>query len=217
MLIPIRVDVPMSRRPWANYALLSMTVVCSVVGFRNMSFFLDWAGITGYPRWISAITSSFLHAGWLHLVGNMLFLWIFGNAINYKFGHLGYLAFYLCGALVSGMAHYGFDGTPAVGASGAINAVMGAFLIFFPRNDVTIVWIIWIAPGVGRISSGWIIVYWVAWDVLYLLLGAQTGVALWAHVGGFVFGLAVAIVLAVSGLVKPTQDEQTLLQVFHAR
>ena len=208
----------MFRRPWVNYAIIAATVICSIVAFYDEDMFEKWSGVEGrYSPLLLSITSTFLHAGWLHLAGNMLFLWIFGNAMNYKFGHVGYLVFYLFGAFASGIVHYACDGRLVVGASGAINAVMGAFLVFFPRNDITVFWLIWVKPGVSRLSSMWVIIFWIAWDVLYLMLGVATGVALWSHVGGFVCGFAVAILLAFVSIVKPTQDEQTLLQVFARR
>ncbi len=209
MLIPLKVDVPMDRRPWVNYAIIAITVVVSVVAWLDIDgIFLPLAGFG---------TSCLLHVGLFHLIGNMLFLWIFGNAINYKFGHLGYLGLYVAVALIGDLAHQSFSGGIAVGASGAINGVMGAFLVFFPRNDVTVFWMIWFRPGVSRLSSGWIILFWVAWDVLFLGLGSDTGVALWAHVGGFVAGFGVALICAFTGLIKPTQDEQSLLQVLKIR
>jgi membrane associated rhomboid family serine protease len=237
MLIPLKVDVPMDRRPWVNYALIALIVCVSFAAFLDDDLLCKLAGIEveviqdgslfgevearlstkDFPLPVLAVTSSFLHAGWLHLIGNMLFLWVFGNAVNYKFGHLGYLGLYIAAALVGGMVHYGFDGSPIVGASGAINGVMGAFLVFFPRNDITIFWVIWVHPGVSRLSSGWIILFWVAWDTLFLGLGADTDVALWAHVGGFAAGFGIALVCAFTGWIKPTQDEQTLLQVLKIR
>jgi membrane associated rhomboid family serine protease len=237
MLVPLRVDVPTDRRPYVNIAIIAVTVVASVYGFYDHEFFRHWAGIAvtfegvypfvrnvqvhlssaDLPQPVLAITSSVLHAGWFHLLGNMLFLWVFGNAINYKFGHVRFLALYLIAALVSGMAHYGFTNDPFVGASGAIYGVMGAFLVFFPRNDVTIFWVIWIRPGVSRISSMWLIALWVAWDLLFAILGVETGVALMAHLGGFVAGFGAGWICAASGWIKPTQDEETLLQVFGTR
>jgi len=235
MLIPLKVDVPITRRPWVNYVLIATIVVVSLVGFFDDEFFcelagirVDWSGglpdeVTYHlstdelPMPVLALTSSFLHAGWIHLIGNMLFLWVFGNAINYKFGHLGYLALYLAAAMASGLAHYGFDGSPVVGASGAIYGVMGAFLVFFPRNNITIFWLIWVRPGISSLSSGWIVLFWMAWGTLFLALGTETDVALWGHIGGFVTGFTVAFICASTGLVKPTQDEETLLQVFGMR
>jgi membrane associated rhomboid family serine protease len=107
----------------------------------------------------------------------MIFLWVFGNAVNYKFRHLGYMALYALAAFAGGMAHYLFNGTPVLGASGAICGIMGAFLVFFPRNDVTCVWLFGIFGSSFTLSSGWIILYWVVWDVGCLALGSSHNVA----------------------------------------
>ncbi len=236
MLIPLKVDVPMSRGPWVNYALMGVIVVVSIYGFYDLEFLCELAGIEIHytyglgsdvsgsslttehlPLPVLAVTSTLLHGGWLHLIGNMLFLWIFGNAANYKFGHLGYIGLYLAAALAGGMVHYGYGGGPIVGASGAIYGVMGAFVVFFPRNDVTVFWFIWMRLGIGRISSIWIILFWVAWDIIYLALGANMGVAFWGHIGGFCAGLSIGLTCALVGWIKPTQDEQTLLQLIGVR
>jgi membrane associated rhomboid family serine protease len=229
MIIPLKLYVPMDRRPWVNYALIAVISVTSLICLNDVKLFCRLAGAdldstgtslvstrvsTEYlPLPVLALTSSLLHVGLLHLLGNMWFLWVFGNAVNYKLGQLGYLGFYLAAAMAGGMAHYLFEGTPGAGASGAINGVMGAFLVFFPRNDVTVFWFIWIRPGISTLSSGWIILLWLAWDVLCLALGSQGGSGLWAHVGGFVTGFAVAAVLALVGWIRPSPDEQTLLEV----
>jgi len=232
MLIPLKLYVPTDRRPWVNCALIAVILVTSLICFNDVGLFIRLAGVDldldtadhgplvspmvsteHLPLPVLALTSSLLHVGVLHLLGNMWFLWVFGNAVNYKLGQLGYLGFYLAAAMAGGMAHYALAGTPGVGASGAVNGVMGAFLVFFPRNDVTVLWVIWIRPGISTLSSGWIILFWVAWDVLSLALGSQGGVALWAHVGGFAAGFAIAAILAVAGWIRPTPDEETLLEV----
>jgi membrane associated rhomboid family serine protease len=229
MLIPLKLYVPTDRRPWVNYALIAVIIAVSLMGFNDPELAYRLAGVdvdstgtslaspmvsTEYlPLPVLALTSSLLHVGLLHLLGNMWFLWVFGNAVNYKLGQLGYLGFYLAAAMAGGMAHYALAGTPGAGASGAVNGVMGAFLVFFPRNDVTVFWVIWIRPGISTLSSGWIILCWIAWDVLCLALGSQGGVALWAHVGGFATGFVVAAVLAAVGWIRPTPDEETLLEV----
>jgi len=225
MIIPLKLYVPTDRQPWVNYALLAIIIVTSLICFNDVELFCSLAGVDldspGYsqvstdylPLPVLALTSSLLHAGWLHLLGNMWFLWVFGNAMNYKFGQLGYLGLYVLAAMAGGMAHYVFAGSPVVGASGAVNGVMGAFLVFFPRNDVKVLWIIWIRPGVSTLSSGWIILLWLAWDVLCLALDASGGVALWAHVGGFAAGFIVATVLAAAGWIRPSPDEQTLFEL----
>lgn len=239
MLIPLKVYVPTDRKPWANCGLVALIVVVSLAAFSDRDLFWNLAGIKvnpetklldemglgyratltteNYPLPVLAITSSLLHADLLHLLGNMLFLWLFGNAVNYKFGQLGFLGLYLVSALVGTLAHYGFENLPVVGASGAINGVMGAFLVYFPRNDVTVVWVLWLRPHISTLSSGWIILLWLAWDVLYLAIGVQTNVALWAHVGGFATGFGIATLCALTGWVKSEADEQMLYQLLSRR
>jgi len=221
MLIPINVDVPMDRRPWVNYAIMVVTIGVSIMAFGDEALFEQLAGIRvwgpglsdNFPATFYAVSSTLLHVGWVHLIGNMVFLWIFGNAINYKFGQAFYLLVYLLVSLASGMAHYTFSGGPCVGASGAVYGVMGAFLVFFPRNDVTVVYFISIMGRTGTFSSWGIILLWVLWDVAMLMVGYFGGIALWAHVGGFAVGFTVAFLCAWTGWIRPTPDEQTLLNL----
>ena len=228
MLIPLRVDVPMSRRPWANHTLMGVIVVVSIWGFCDAEFFCELAGVQRglggegliprdtLPLPVLAVTSSLLHIHWVCLIVNMLFMWIFGDAVNYKFGHLGYVALYLASASAGSMVPYGYGGGPAVGASGAIFGVMGAFAVFFPKNDVTALW----TRDYGQIPGIWVIVIWVAWSSLvvwHLSLGGDIGISLWAHIGGFCAGLAIGLTCALLGIIKPTQDEQTLLQLIGVR
>jgi membrane associated rhomboid family serine protease len=238
MFLPLSVDVPMNRRPIANWALIAVTTCISVIGWYNLDLFLYLAGYdsprSGLGVWadkpefvaagwelpIVAVTSTFLHGGIIHLAGNLFFLWIFGNAVNYKLGHLGFLGLYLAGALFGGLAQYwAVPGVGAIGASGAIMCVMGAFLVFFPRNDVEVYvdlgrYYYW---GEPFYVPAWVpMLTWVGFDVLYLRLGAE-GIGFFAHLAGFATGFAVALVLAASRLVEPTPYEQTLLQVLGLR
>lgn len=229
MLLPLKVDVPMWRTPWVNYALIGTIVVASVVGFSDIGYLAKMAGIQVSingddvsasltpsigGRMLAGVTSTFLHSGWLHLIGNMWFLWVFGNAINYKFGHAQYLGLYLLAGWLGSMLHYACTGSPVIGASGAINGVVGAFLVLFPKNNVTVAWIWGIWGSRFSVSSYWIIIYWLAWDIGSLLLSSSSQVAYWAHVGGFLAGFVVAFACVKTKLIKPTEDEQTLLQVF---
>jgi membrane associated rhomboid family serine protease len=208
ILIPIRVDVPMTR-PWMNYALMAVTTVISIWAFFDETVFRTFAHFG---------LSCLLHGGWLHLAGNMLFLWVFGNAVNYKFGHVGYLLLYAACAVAGDAAHTAFSDIPAIGASGAIYGIMGAFLVYFPRNDVDMFfffWLIfWVRARTFTLSSYWVIVGWVGLDALELWAGWENGVALWAHMGGFTFGFLAALLCALLGWVKPEEDEETLVQVF---
>jgi membrane associated rhomboid family serine protease len=153
--------------------------------------------ITAQPQWWTVVTSMFLHSGWLHIIGNMWFLWVFGNNIEDSMGHARFVVFYLlCGlaAAATQMVSDPASPVPMVGASGAISGVMGAYVLLYPRVRVhTIVWLGFFVTTVALpayVMLGY-------WFVLQLVLGAagtlshaQGGVAVWAHVGGFVAGMA---------------------------
>jgi membrane associated rhomboid family serine protease len=143
------------------------------------------------------VTSMFLHSGLLHIAGNMLFLWIFGDNIEDFFGHLPYLLFYLFCGVGSGLLHVAFNWgstVPAIGASGAISGVMGAYLVLFPRERILTLVFIFLVP----IPAVFILVYWFLIQFAEALTSAGTpammqggGVAVWAHVGGFLLGMLI--------------------------
>jgi membrane associated rhomboid family serine protease len=144
--------------------------------------------------WLSIVFSMFLHGGWLHLGGNMLFLWVFGNNIEDKLGVVGYLAFYLTGGVVAAAAHVLADPNstiPVVGASGAVAAVMGAYLVWFPRAPILTAFI-FIFIFLREIPAMWLLGFWF---VLQFFTGSNSGIAWVAHVGGFVFGVLVGLAL----------------------
>jgi membrane associated rhomboid family serine protease len=146
------------------------------------------------PTWLTVLTSMFMHGGLLHIGGNMLFLWIFGNNVEDSMGPLRFAAFYLLGGLAATAAHTLFDPNsvqPTLGASGAVAAVLGAYALLYPRaRVVTLVFIIIFITVIEL--PAWLVLF--GWFVLQLLsAGAEQGVggvAYWAHIGGFVFGLA---------------------------
>jgi len=143
-------------------------------------------------------TSMFLHAGFMHLLGNMLFLWIFGDNVEDYFGHAGYLVFYIVCGIGSGLLHVLFNfhsPLPAIGASGAISGVMGAYAVLYPRNQILTFFFIFLVPIPAFIILGY-------WFVLQFLAGvgqlgtvARSGVAFWAHIGGFLMGMVITLVL----------------------
>ncbi len=150
------------------------------------------------------LTSMFLHGGWLHLIGNMWFLWIFGDNVEDYLGHIRFLLFYLLCGLAAGFIHVAFNLSstlPTVGASGAIAGVLGAYLLLFPRAKVlTLVPVFFVF--LLEIPAYIILIYWFVLQFLSgtaSILGgaaAKGGVAWWAHVGGFVVGLALVKLLA---------------------
>ena len=153
----------------------------------------DIAPLIGAPFWVTLFSSMFLHGGWMHLGGNMLYLWIFGDNVERSMGGLKFLIFYLICGLAASFAHIMFNlgsSMPAVGASGAISGVLGGYLLLFPSNRVRVI-------TYGRIASVPAIVVIGLWIVLQFVNGigsvARTdetaGVAYMAHIGGFVAGL----------------------------
>ena len=147
---------------------------------------------------LSLLASMFLHGGWLHLLGNMWFLWIFGNNIEDRFGRFRYLAFYLASGLIATIAHIAVQPrstVPIVGASGAIAGVMGAYLVFYPRAKVTTAFTFFFI-FVKRIPAAWLLAFWFASQ---FVLSPGSGVAWMAHVGGFAFGAAVALLVRLFG------------------
>jgi membrane associated rhomboid family serine protease len=153
------------------------------------------ACLFGGLTWSAVLTSMFMHGGWMHLISNMWFLWIFGNNVEDSMGHLRFLVFYvLCGALASAAHIVSAPGSavPMVGASGAISAVMGAYLLLYPRVRVHTLFIIIIFIRIVPVPAWIILIWWFVLQVLSGLVDPATGggVAFWAHVGGFVAGLS---------------------------
>ena len=164
------------------------------------------------PIWLTLFTSMFMHGGWLHIGGNMLFLFIFGDNIEKAYGHLKYLAFYLVCGIIAGLAHVLSQPDsiiPSLGASGAISGVMAAYLVLFPTNRVRVL----LALGVVLLRPIAVpaIVMIGVWALLQFVngLGAiavtdqTSGVAYWAHIGGFVAGAVITL------LAKPFMDRGT--------
>jgi membrane associated rhomboid family serine protease len=148
----------------------------------------------------ASIFSTFMHAGWLHIIGNMLFLWVFGNNIEDYLGKVKFLVFYLLGGLVATFAHVLTHLTslsPGVGASGAVAAVMGAYLLLYPRARVNVLVTFFFFITVVQLSALTVLGIWFAYQFIYAYQEASiaTGVAWMAHVGGFVFGLVAIFVL----------------------
>ena len=152
----------------------------------------------GGLEWGALFTSMFMHGGWLHLIGNMWFLWIFGNNIEDSMGHLRFVVFYvLCGLGASGAQVLAAPGSPVpmVGASGAISGVMGAYLLLYPRVRVHTLFILFVIIRVVPLPAWFLLIYWFAIQVFSGAVSPADGggVAFWAHVGGFVAGLALIL------------------------
>ena len=172
--------------------------VCTLAEFGRESLAVESAecAVQPNPRW-TPITAMFMHGGWLHLLGNMLFLWIFGDNIEDALGHVRYLAFYLLTGIAASATHMLFNAdslTPAIGASGAVAGVMGAYIVLFPRAIVVAFVVILIPlPVPAFVLIGFWFVMQLFYSVASLGVDANTGsgIAYLAHVGGFVAGAAI--------------------------
>ena len=198
--------------PLANWAFIALNLMAFMIELAQpsgalQSFITAWGVVpreysTGhdiapliapFPFWTTLLTSMFLHGGWAHIGGNMLFLWIFGDNLERVMGSARYAAFYLVCGMAAGLAHIAFNSSsavPSVGASGAISGVLGGYLLLFPRNRVRVM----TRGGVTAVPA-WVMLG--LWIVMQLVSGfgsmARTeqtdGVAYMAHIGGFAAGL----------------------------
>jgi len=159
-----------------------------------------------HPHLWQFVTYAFLHANLMHIVGNMFFLYLFGNNVNDKLGNIGYLCFYLGGAVFSGLGYTLVSNTPILGASGAIAAVTGAYLVLFPNTLVTVVyWFIFI--GTVEIRALWFIVLkLIFWDNV-LTADPSHGIAYNAHLAGYAFGIISIIGLLSIGLIEGNYND----------
>ena len=220
MLLPIKTDYQSKRIPWVNYSLIATNIFLFIYLYifksgRNDALYSHY--IYKYmlnlsaPNFMQFFTSLFLHADWEHLLGNMLFLWVFGNAINDKLGQIGYLIFYLAGGVAASLGYYLLnDSGYLIGASGAIAAVTGAYFIMLPRTNVyTILFAIIIMPL--EISSLIFIACQVALNIYWTLSAGQSQVAHSAHVAGYLFGMIIAIGLLKIGIIR--RDDWDILHL----
>ncbi|MBK6468906.1 MAG: rhomboid family intramembrane serine protease [Paracoccaceae bacterium] len=207
-MFPIRDHNPSGRTPYVTLALIAVNVLVFLGYFTTMGewqvmrFFMAWglvpARLSAGEGYESLITHMFLHGGWMHLLGNMLFLWIFGDNLEDEMDHAGFALFYLaCGLAAAGLqilAEPG-SGAPMVGASGAIAGVMGGYLLLYPKAqvDVLVIFVIFFRILVMR---AWVVLG--LWFGLQVFAGLSTptdggGVAYWAHAGGFAAGLILTL------------------------
>src|SRR5690606_19738947 len=208
-MIPIRDEIKTHRTPIVNYALVVINVLVFLWMFLNSgnleSIYYEYALIpSNFLNGIDlgdvkdVFTSMFMHGGWMHLIGNMLYLWIFGDNIEDRLGHIGYLIFYLAGGIAAALLQTLISPSsqiPMVGASGAIAGVLGAYLVMYPNSRVYTFIPIGFYARVRLVPA---VVVLGLWFLLQLISGVgslgaldQGGTAYFAHIGGFIFGLIV--------------------------
>lgn len=236
-MIPLRDTVPSSHFPVVTLGLIGVNALVFLMeinlGPRALEAFFHMWGIvpacytqTRLPVWqimrlcdaylpppmhyLTLLSSMFLHGGWMHIIGNMWSLWIFGDNIEDRMGRGGFLLFYLLSGLAAGAVHIATNPTssvPTVGASGAIAGVMGAYLLLFPRATVITLVPVFIFLQTVEIPAVLFLGFWFLTQLfsgtLSLAAGAQAGgVAWWAHIGGFVVGFLWAVPLRRHSLVS---------------
>jgi membrane associated rhomboid family serine protease len=210
-MFPIRDHNPSGRTPYVTYVLIVVNIAVFLAYWYGLPsdraierFFQMWGLVpvdfTQRQELHGFITSMFLHGGWMHLLGNMLFLWIFGDNLEDEMGHLPYLAFYLLSGIAAGALQVASDPNspvPMVGASGAIAGVMGAYLLLYPRARVDVFFFFIVFFRVIPIPAWLMLGIWFALQVVSGVVSqADTGgVAHWAHAGGFLAGLILAFPL----------------------
>ena len=198
MLLPISTDRPLTRPPVANLTIMVVTIAMHAV--QRLSPAVDSALLARPydPDLLGFAGSAFLHAGMMHLLGNMLFLYIFGNSVNDRLGHAAYVGFYLAGGIAASLLTYLFSDRPGLGASGAVSAVTGAYLVLFPRTRVNLIVLFVIitrisVPAIWFVGLYFLVDLYQGVSVTYL--DGYTGVGHWAHVGGSVYGILVAFLV----------------------
>lgn len=212
-MFPLHDDNPTHIVPYVTYSLIGMCVLAFLwqlsLGGENQNAVYAFGMIPAVlfdlnvlppeldlvPAWVTIFSSMFLHGGWMHLIGNMLYLWIFGNNVEDAMGHARFLVFYLlCGAAAV-MAQALPDpesAVPMIGASGAISGVLGAYLLLYPHARVLVAIPIFVFIHTMRLPAGWVLGFWFILQLLNsaMTAGQQGGVAWGAHIGGFVAGMA---------------------------
>jgi len=210
-MLPIRDHNPSGRKPYVVYALIAANILIflSYAGYLHDASVINYvfgnygaipARITDGSGYETLVTSMFLHGGWMHLAGNMLFLWIFGDNLEDEMGHLPFLLFYLISGIGAGLVHIVLgpeSRIPTVGASGAIAGVMGGYLLLFPKARVDILLILIVYFRVFTIPAFVMLGVWLGLQFFGTLTSDPDtgGVAYSAHTGGFMIGLILCIPL----------------------
>jgi membrane associated rhomboid family serine protease len=232
-MIPLRDENPSLTTPVVTRVLIALNVIAFVyelmLGPELRGLFMSWglvparisaalAGDASIAAFATALTSIFLHAGWLHLIGNMWYLWIFGDNVEDRLGHGRFLLFYLAAGLASGILHVLFNSgsaIPTVGASGAIAGVLGAYLTLFPHARVItlvpfiVFFQVMALPAVVVLGLWFVFQFFSGALTLAYTNAAQTGgTAWWGHIGGFAFGFLFARLLAM----KPQPHSRAWLE-----
>ena len=238
IIFPTGTDRRLKNKPWVNYTLIATNVVVFLFTYKQVMLSNDYfyalqvaiqAGgsvpkrpeilnfylLPGDGSVLQYFTYQFLHAGWMHLIMNMIFLFVFGNAVEDRLGKLGYLCFYLGGGVVAGLGHAAVETSPVLGASGSIAAVTGAYLALFPLTDVTLVYLFIFYPGRFEVPSVILILFQFAQDLLFQFWGTG-GTAYLAHLSGYTCGFVIGMGLLLTRIL-PREPYDMLSLLEHRR
>jgi membrane associated rhomboid family serine protease len=229
-MLPIRTNIRPWRTPYVNYGLIAANVVVflltyaphiALVGGQQteepLRKWVDLFMLTPARPYIwQFITYAFLHGGLLHILGNMYFLYLFGNNVNDKLGNLGYLCFYLAGAVASGIGHTFIHASPVLGASGAVAAVTGAYLVLFPQTLVTVLYWFFFIGTIELPAMYFILIKLIVLD--NVITRYTPNVAYDAHLAGYAFGIVSMMLFLGTGLISTTHfDLWSMLKRWNRR
>ena len=206
-MIPLKDENPVNNK---SYIRLIILIICSLIflfqsfgginsflisyfGFKPVSL-IDSSGIVTFNPFLTILTSMFMHGGWLHFLGNMLYLWIFADNVEDVLGHKRFIIFYLFSGVCASLSQFIFDinsPIPMIGASGAIAGILGAYFYLFPKAKVLVL-IPFIIFFTIRVPANILLLFWFFYQFIYIN-DEQSNVAWIAHVGGFIFGLIYVI------------------------
>ena len=215
MFIPLRDENPSGKFAFVNVSLILANIAVFIYQLSLSPHLFEGfvrtyatvpARVSGFvaghgsfeAALLPLVTSMFLHAGFAHILGNMLFLWIFGDNVEAAFGHFAYLIFYFFCGIGAGLVHIAFNyhsHIPALGASGAISGVLGAYIVLEPTNRIlTLIFIFVVRVPAAIILGGWFLMqFLMGVNSLGSSVNLNGGVAVWAHIGGFLLGVIIAL------------------------
>lgn len=214
LLIPYEIETLQQERPWMNWLVVALSSLMSLGWLLGLlsdesvqPLVLDGWHLTGLLGHV------LLHADLVHWIGNMVFLWVFGNAICTNIGNFPYLIVFILCTLAAATLHNLIDGTPAIGASGAINGVVGMALALYPLNRIHVFWLIIIRSGSFECPAWAMILFWFLFDIWGVVSG-EGMTAYWAHIGGLLGGVLIGIAGLHLGWLQLTEyDNRSLLQI----
>ena len=206
-MIPLRDVIPSRTTPYVTFAIIAVNALAFLLELRApdiQDFVFAYGLIPAEFSWVNVFTSMFLHGGWLHIIGNMWFLWIFGDNVEDRMGHGRFVVFYLLCGIAAALAQTMMapnSQIPMVGASGAIAGVMGAYFVLYPRSRIVTLVPLFVFMQIMEVPA---ILFLGIWFLMQFISGVGTvatvagresgGVAFWAHVAGFITGVAAVMV-----------------------